>query len=76
MSLVPLVSAEDTSIDLPTTRGRQVALILDVPGLEDIPTPLEDKQRHTSRLTIPLQSLITSASADHGLVTEVRQLVQ
>ena len=76
LSLVPLVKAEDTSIDLPTTRGRQVALILDVPGLENTPAPLEENQRHTSRLSIPLESLITPASADHGLVTEVRQLVQ
>ena len=76
LSLVPLVNAKDTSIDLPTTRGRQVALILDVPGLENTPAPLEENQRHTSRLSIPLESLITPASADHGLVTEVRQLVQ
>ena len=76
LSLVPLVNAEDASIDLPATRGRQVALILDVPGLEDISAPLEDRPRDTSKLKIPLESLITSSSTDHGLVTEVRELVQ
>ena len=75
LSLVPLVSAEDTAIDLPTARGRQIALILDVPGLEEVPSPVEDDQRHTSRLTIPLESLTTASSADYGLASEVRQLV-
>lgn len=76
VSLVPLEKAEDASIDLPARRGRQVALILDVPGLADISAPVEDNQRATNKLTIPLESLITSASADHGLASEVRELVR
>ena len=77
LSLVPLINGEDeTELDVPRTRGRQIALLLDVPGFNDVRPPWGDNRQDSSELAVPLESLITSTSADYGLVSEVRQLVQ
>ena len=77
LSLIPLARKEDdTVIDLPKSRGRHVALLLDVPGFNHIQPPLRERQQNAKSLMIPLESLITSVSANYGLAAEVRQLVQ
>lgn len=77
LSLIPLGNSEgETEIDVPRTRSRKVTLILDVPGFNDICARFKAKQADACEVKIPLESLISSASASYGWATEVRESVQ
>ena len=77
LSFVPLGNAEgNATASVPRTRGRHVALVLDVPGFAHVPDHMDQGRACNTKVTIRMESLTKATSTEHGLASEVRELVQ